>query len=73
MKTMFVWENVDSLTQKYYGGGAVVIADTLDAARELLVKDSIQATSTVFTDAPDFTAPVVSDEDKVFIFQDTGY
>jgi hypothetical protein len=68
MKTMFVWEDVGyGLTDNYHsGGGTVVIADSLDQARKLVGCEAIKDV------APSFTAPVVSEEDKVFIFPDAG-
>lgn len=74
MKTMFVWENVSGLTTSYHdGGGTVVIAESLDAARDLLKSDGVVSSgSEVFTQEPDYTASVVSEEDRVFIFPDAG-
>ena len=72
MKKMFVWENVDGLTGNYHdGGGTVVIADNLDAARKLLEKQTGKGCSAM-KDEPDYSASVGSDEDKVFIFPDAG-
>jgi hypothetical protein len=68
MKTMFVWENVGGLTGNYHdGGGTVVIAESLDAARQLLPPgcDAIK-------EEPSFTASVVCEVDQVFIFPDAG-
>lgn len=73
MKTMFVWENVDGLTNNYHdGGGTVVIADNLEVARKLLVENGVSEGSEVLTESPNYTTSVVSDEDKVFIFPDAG-
>ncbi len=73
MKTMFVWDSVGGLTNNYHdGGGTVVIADNLEVARQLLVKNGVAEASDVHTQAPNYTASVVSDEDKVFIFPDAG-
>ncbi len=73
-RMMFVWENVYGLTNNYHdGGGTVVIAGSLEAARELL-KDTGGVTKKcdVFTEEPDYSIPVGGQEDKVFIFPDAG-
>lgn len=73
MKTMFVWENVSGLTSNYHdGGGTVVIAESLDAARDLLKSDGVSSGSDVFTEEPSFMASVMTEENKVFIFPDAG-
>ena len=73
MKKMFVWENVSDLTGNYHdGGGVVVIADNMDVARELLVKNGARKGCEVFKLDPDYSASVEADEDKVFIFPDAG-
>jgi hypothetical protein len=73
MKKMFVWESVDGLTGNYHdGGGTLVIAEDLGTARELLKKNGVSAGSGVFKEEPSFVAPVMCDEDKVFIFPDAG-
>jgi hypothetical protein len=72
MKKMFVWQYVEGLTNNYHdGGGTLVIADDLGSARELLKKEVPQGSS-VFKDDPSYMAPVMSEEDKVFIFPDAG-
>ena len=73
MKTMFVWKSVSGLTSNYHdGGGAVVIAGDREVARELLRANGVSPSSEVFTQEPDFTASVVEEEEKVFIFPDAG-
>ena len=72
MKMLFVWESVEQVSYSYHdGGGVTIIADNLEAAREL-VKKMVPSGSGVFTEKPDFTASVVTESDKVFIFPDAG-
>lgn len=76
MKVMYVWESVSGLTQNYHdGGGALVIADNLEAARQLLKEKGVSEGSEVFVQEPDYTASVVTvleTQDRVFIFPDAG-
>jgi len=73
MKKMYVWENVSELTNNYHdGGGVMVIADSMEAARELLIKNGVPKGCGAMKEQPDYSASVGSDEDKVFIFQDAG-
>ncbi len=72
---MYVWESVgQDLTNNYHcGGGTVVIAASLEAARAALRETpGVQPKCEVFTVEPSFMAPVKSNEDKVFIFPDAG-
>ncbi len=73
MKSLFVWESVSGLTEQYHdGGGVLVIAGSLELARELLAKSVPDPKACdALTDPPDFTAPVVA-EDRVTIFPDAG-
>lgn len=72
-KMMYVWETVGDLTNSYHdGGGVVVIADNMEAARELLKTHGARKGCEAFTASPDFSAPVETNEDKVFIFPDAG-
>ena len=72
MKKMFVWEDVDGLTHNWHdGGGAVVIADNLEVARELLRTNGVHGRD-VFVREPNFAASVAGEEDRVFIFPDAG-
>lgn len=67
MKTLFVWGQVSGITDNYHDGGCVAaIADSLDAARQLIGRGE------PMTAPPDFTAPVQCDEDRVFVFPDAG-
>jgi hypothetical protein len=71
MKTMFVWEYVSGLTNNYHdGGGCLVIADSMEAARSLLISSG--AKSGLVGICPDYTASVDAIEDKVIIFPDAG-
>ena len=70
----FVWEYVDGITSNYHdGGGVLVIAENLVAAREALGKEGgVKPTSEVFTQEPSWCFGVVESEPKVFIFADAG-
>lgn len=67
---LFVWERVDQLTTNWHPeGGLVIIAESLDAAREL-IKDRVKCGA--LTKDPDYTTSVYGKEEKVFIFPDAG-
>ena len=76
MKTIFVWENVyRGLTGNYHsGGGALVIADDIEKARELLKTEPAVDSDhcDVFKKDPSYTAKVMTDDDSVIIFPDAG-
>ncbi len=74
MKTLFVWESVSGLTENYHdGGGVLAIADNLEFALGLLAKSVPNPKGCeAFKQSPDFTAPVVTNEDRVMIFPDAG-
>lgn len=71
---MYVWEYAGGLTNNWHdGGGTVVIAASLEAARSLLKETPyVRPACEVFTKEPEYSAPVESQEDKVFIFPDAG-
>lgn len=65
---LFVWEYVSKLTDNYHdGGGCVVIAETLEAARLTLPLDC-----SAQKESPSFTCQVNTSEAKTFIFRDAG-
>ncbi len=73
MKKMFVWQSVGGLTPNYHdGGGCLVIADSLELARMMLVNDGVKESCGAMTTEPDFSASVETSEDVVFVFQDAG-
>lgn len=70
---MYVWENVSGLTNNWHdGGGALVIAEDLEMARILLLRNGVSESSETLTKEPDFTTSVETNEEKVFIFPDAG-
>ncbi len=72
-RKMFIWENVGGLTESYHdGGGVLVIAGSLDAARERLKADNVKKDSEVFSQEPSYSVPVDAAEDTVIIFPDAG-
>ena len=70
--TMFVWESVGNLTENYHdGGGVVVIAVSVDAARKQ-IEGACPKGCTALKDEPDYRANVEAGEEKIFVFPDAG-
>lgn len=73
MKSMFVWEYSDKVTDNYHsGGGVLAIADDIVEARRLCAEGGIEADSPFFNKEPDYSALIDAVEDKVFVFPDAG-
>lgn len=75
MKMMFVWQSVEGLTMNWHSeGGCLVIADSLEAARNSLKNcEGVHEECEAFTMEPDYSAMVDENlHDKVFIFPDAG-
>ena len=66
---MFIWENVDHLTDNYHsGGGLAVVAATLERARELAPQGS-----SARTEAPDHVYMLAEPaEERALVFPDAG-
>lgn len=74
MKKMYVWQYVEGLTCNYHdGGGALVIAESLEFARRLLQEtDGVSTSCGALTEEPTYSASVEEEGDRVFIFPDAG-
>ena len=72
--TVFIWSGLSHLTDNYHhGGGLVVVAESLEQARELFKPPLVPAECDAFTVEPDRALPVPDDaKEEVFIFEDAG-
>lgn len=76
---VFVWNNIDVMSESYHsGGGVVIIANDLKSARNLAKKEEVSASETtdysdIYTTQPSRTIDVVSAEKpEVFLFPNAG-
>lgn len=75
---IYIWDTVSDATTRYHdGGGIVVIAATLERARELLSGERVPAKCEAFTQEPDLTLPLAAidgaaTEEHVFVFPNAG-
>ena len=73
MKKMYVWERVSGLTSNWHdGGGTLVVADSLEFARELLQANGVSKSCEALTEEPNISTSVEINEDLVVIFPDAG-
>ena len=71
MKSVYVWEYLDGITDNWHhGGGALVVAESLDDAKAALIEES---SLSEVTDPPDFVGELVDDFPlQVMLFPDAG-
>lgn len=71
---VFIWERLSNVTTNWHHeGGCVVIAESLEKAREQLHIHGVPVGSDAFAAEPDKTLPTGDFEDPdVFIFPDSG-
>lgn len=74
---LFIWENVEYLTTNYHdSGGLVIMAETLERARELVPAhtddDGNPRICEAMTQPPDAALTVESEQERVWIFPDAG-
>jgi len=65
---MYIWNYIDKLTNNYHsGGGAVVMASSLERAKSLLVEKGAK-------EVPEASEEyeVYANDERVFIFADAG-
>lgn len=81
MMKMFLWYNVDNVTDRYHSSaGVVIIAETLEAARELYKERPNQEgtdhegeyNNELFTAEPDLICECDHPKAEVMIFPDAG-
>lgn len=74
MRFMYVWENVNELTDNYHdGGGLVIISNDLESARELLTKSiPLKSKCQALKVDPSYVTSVTAEKDEIFIFPDAG-
>lgn len=72
---LFLWEEVDHATERYHPeAGIVVIAESLERARDLLRRpdEYVPSNCGAYTQEPDYTTEVTDTQERVFIFPDAG-
>jgi hypothetical protein len=70
---LFIWEYASDLTTNYHsGGGCAIIAESLEAARDLFKESDPNSQCSLLTNDPDFTSEVSATEARLFVFQDAG-
>ena len=77
---IYIWKNVDHLTDNYHcDGGCAVIANSLEEARLFIPKTCPskhekpeENVCTAQTENPDFEAPIFDVVAEVFIFPNAG-
>jgi hypothetical protein len=71
---LFVWNDVDGVSHNYHdGGGVVVIAETLDRAREIIVSEGRSKPDCGALKAdPDLVRDCAAGEEYIAIHPDAG-
>jgi hypothetical protein len=70
---LFIWKYASNLTDSYHdGGGCAIIAESLEAARELFKQNEPNSQCSLLTTDPDFTSEVSATEAQLFVFPDAG-
>lgn len=73
MRSLYIWNRVAGLTDSYHdGGGLVVIASSLDRAREILTAEAgVQENCEAFTIPPDMEVECAGEE-YIAVHPDAG-
>jgi hypothetical protein len=78
---VYFWENVTKLTDNYHSsGGVVIVAASLEAARDMLrdyhIRDTyseLVGACSAYVDEPDRVIPVgETEKPELFVFPDSG-
>jgi len=70
---LFIWKRVSELTANYHdSGGCAIVAESLEAARELFRKEEPELNCGLLRQEPDFESEVSAAEPRLFIFPDAG-
>lgn len=80
----YIWQNATDITDRYHsGGGVLIIAPTLERAREVFLRDGtlpgnefgpgfVPSESNVLTTDPDVFYRIEATDERLFLFPNAG-